>query len=128
MNLEIDVLDGRILEDGKLVWKIGEPVPVPTSLRSVLFLDLAARLVIAEGEGPGGVATVIFDEEEFPDSILTSRMVKRFVKKTGILPIMDGLAFAEARFPWGAISFRVDPRQGDMYIRIGGPNAGRRSP
>lgn len=118
MKVEIDVENGVVLKDGLPIWTVGEAAPAPEYRVSVSYLSLAADLVIAE-EDVGGVATFIFDEEEFPDSILTSRMVKRFVKKNGIVPVMQSRAFAIAKFSWGAITFRVDPRQGDMYMRIG---------
>jgi hypothetical protein len=120
VNLEIDVLTGRVLVDGKVVWTAGESAPVPQSGRPVRYLDLTARLVIGEAEGKGVVAAVLFDEEEFPDSILTSRMVKRFARKTGVLPDMENRPVAVARFPWGLIEFAVDPKQGDLSIMVQG--------
>lgn len=122
MNIEIDVENGIVLKDGLPIWAVGEAAPAPEYRVSVSYLNLAADLVIAE-EDVGVVATFIFDEEEFPDSILTSRLVKRFVKKNRIVPVMRSQAFAIVRFSWGAITFRVDPRQGDMYIRVGAAEA-----
>lgn len=118
MNVEIDVQNGAVLADGLVIWSVGEPAPVPERRVSVNYLNLTADFVIAE-EDVGVVATFIFDEEEFPDSILTSRLVKRFVKKNRAVPVMASLSFAVVRFSWGVITFRVDPKQGDMYMRIG---------
>ncbi|SEK30119.1 hypothetical protein SAMN05216359_101348 [Roseateles sp. YR242] len=120
MNLEIDVLTGRVLVDGKVVWTAGEPAPVLQSGQPVRYLDLTGRLVIGEAEGKGVVAAVLFDEEEFPDSILTSRMVKRFAKRTGVLPEMQNRPVAVARFPWGLMEFAVDPKQGDLTMTVQG--------
>ncbi|RZI55589.1 MAG: hypothetical protein EOP37_27550 [Rubrivivax sp.] len=118
MNLDIDVTTGRVLIDGKGVWAPGEPVSPSES--SVRYLDLSARLVIAEEEGHGVVAAVLFDEEEFPDTIVTSKIVKRFAKKTGVSPEMVARPLALARFPWGEIEFSVDPKQGDLSIVVRG--------
>lgn len=120
MNLDIDVATGRVLVDGKVVWDAGTPTAQPQDGHPVRYLDLAASLVIAEEEGKGLVAAVLFDEEEFPDSILTSRIVKRFAKKTGITPEMLARPMALARFQWGEIEFSVDPKQGDLSIVVRG--------
>lgn len=120
VNLEIDVLTGHVLVDGKVVWTAGQSAPVLQSGHPVRYLDLPARLVIGEAKGKGVVAVVLFDEEEFPDSILTSRMVKRFAKRTGVLPRLQNRAAAVARFPWGLIEFAVDPKQGDLSIMVQG--------
>ncbi|HEY1395448.1 hypothetical protein [Roseateles sp.] len=118
MNLDIDVVAGRVLVDGKVVWETAAPKAQPNDGRPVRYLDLAASLVIAEEEGKGVVAAVLFDEEEFPDSIVTSSIVKRFAKKTGITPEMVARPMALARFPWGEIEFSVDPKQGDLSIVV----------
>lgn len=123
MNLEIDVLTGGVLVDGKVVWTACEPAHAPQSGCPVRYLDLTAQLVIGEAEGKGVVAAVLFDEEEFPDSVLTSRMVKRFAKETGVLPDMENRSVAVARFPWGLIEFAVDPKQGDLSILVQGASA-----
>ena len=118
MNLDIDVTTGQVLIDGKGVWVPG--TPVSASERSVRYLDLPARLVIAEEAGHGLVAAVLFDEEEFPDSIVTSKIVKRFAKKTGVRPQERARPVALARFPWGEIEFSVDPKQGDLSVVVRG--------
>ncbi|WP_343637030.1 hypothetical protein [Roseateles sp.] len=118
MVLEIDILKGRVLVDGMAAWSAGDGASALEDERVVRCLDLDAILVIAEEEGKGVVATVLFDEEEFADSILTSSIVRRFAKKTGVTPEMVSRRMAQARFSWGRIEFSVDPRQGDLSIVV----------
>lgn len=82
-----------------------------------MCLGLSAKLIVDTRDGRS-VAFVLFDEEDFPESILTTAMVKRFVKKTGIQPEMIAKSRAFARFPWGEIEFYVDPRLGDLSIEV----------
>ncbi|ANH67312.1 hypothetical protein [Mitsuaria sp. 7] len=120
MNLEIDVIDGRVTVDGKLVWQAGALGVAGLEGGPVRYLDLSAKLVIDARSGRAPAAFVLFDEEEFPESILTSRMVKRFVKKTGVEPEMAAQSRAVARFPWGEVEFYVDRRLGDLSIEVRG--------
>lgn len=83
MNLEIDVVDGRVTVDGVAVWPADGLDAAALEKRSVCYLDLAAKLVIAEDAGRGPTAFVLFDEEEFPDSILTTRMAISTFKGPG---------------------------------------------
>ena len=65
-------------------------------------------------------AFVLFDEEEFPETILASSVVRRFVEKTGVLPEQIANARGIASFPWGNIEFFVDPKQGDLSMEVRG--------
>ncbi len=118
MQIEIDLAQGIVRLNGDRLWTVGEDVAASRSQWRVRYLDLPATLVIVKEEGQTSSAAILFDEEEFPDSILTSRMVKRFAKKSGVWPTSTHRARAVARFPWGQVSFSVDPRLGDMSIGI----------
>ncbi len=118
MVLDVDVLNGCVTVDGVVVWKADAPNAPAQEVRPVRCLDLAAKLLMGSRAGGEDSVFVLFDEEEFPDSILSTRMVKRFVKKTGVEPEMIGRSHALARFPWGEIEFSVDPKQGDLSIAI----------
>lgn len=118
MQIEIDLVQGIVRLNGGRLWTVGEDVADRRLEWRVRNLDLPATLVIVKADGNASSAAILFDEEEFPDSILTSRMVKRFAKKSGVWPTSTHRARAVARFPWGQISFSVDPRQGDMSIGI----------
>ncbi|WP_431257463.1 hypothetical protein ACQ86G_22880 [Roseateles chitinivorans] len=118
MNLEIDVIDGLVAVDGKAVWRAGAPNAQPSDWRPVRCLDLSAKLVIDARDGRAPAAFVLFDEEDFPASILTTQMVKRFARKTGVEPEMIALSRAVARFAWGEVVFHVDPKQGDLSIEV----------
>lgn len=117
MNLQINVIDGLIAADDRVLWRSGESGARALERSPVMWLDLSAQLVVDTRDGKP-VAFVLFDEEDFPESILTTRMVKRFVKKTGIQPEMIARSWAVARFPWGEIEFFLDPKQGDPSIMI----------
>ncbi|MFX1683022.1 hypothetical protein PV762_27775 [Mitsuaria sp. CC2] len=118
MNLEIDLIDGLVSVDGEVAWRIGALNPPVLVGRPVRYLDLPAKLVIDAGAGSEQAVFVLFDEEEFPESIHTSRIVKRFAKKTGITPELVARSQAVSRFPWGEIEFSVDPKQGDLSIAV----------
>lgn len=104
--------------NGQRLWTLGEHMAASHARRQVRYLDLPATLVIVQEERQASSAAMLFTEEEFPDSILTSRMVKRFAKKSGVWPTSMHRARAVARFPWGQVSFSVDPKLGDMSMAI----------
>src|SRR6185436_16168289 len=91
MNLEINVIDGVVAIDGDAVWRAGTPNAQSAEGRPVRYLDLSAKLVIDARDGRSPAAVVLFDEEDFPESILTTQMVKRFARKTGVEPEMIAL-------------------------------------
>ncbi|ALV07794.1 hypothetical protein [Roseateles depolymerans] len=128
VNLEIDVLNGRVLMDGNAVWAADGALRGQDRKRPIRCLDRSGELLIGESQNAGTVVTILFDEEEFPDSILTSSIVKRFVKKTGVLPVEGSRASAVATFPWGTVAFWVDPKQGDLSITVAGLRGATSSP
>jgi len=117
--LDIDVLKGCVAVDGGVVWQSGASGPAALERSPVTCLDLSAKLVVDTRDGKAA-AFILFDEEDFPESILTTLMVRRFTRKTGVQPEMIAKSRAFARFPWGNIEFYVDPKVGDLSIVIRG--------
>lgn len=120
MVLDIDVLKGCVAVDGVVRWQAGARNPPAPEARPVRCLDLAAHLVMEARTGREVAVFVLFDEEEFPETILASSVVRRFVQKTGVVPEQIANARAIAIFPWGNIEFFVDPRQGDLSMEVRG--------
>jgi hypothetical protein len=120
VNLEIDVSNGCVSVDDKVVWQAGALNPPSPEGLPVRCLDLPARLVIDARAGAASTAFVLFDEEDFPETILGSSIVKRFARKTGVMPEQIANARAIAGFPWGEIEFFVEPKQGDLSIEVRG--------
>lgn len=119
MKLEINVIDGFVAADDQVVWQSDASGPLSPEPSPVMCLDLSAKLIVDTRDGKP-VAFVLFDEEDFPESILATLMVKRFAKKTGVQPEMMAKSRAFARFSWGEIEFYVDPKMGDQSIVIRG--------
>lgn len=106
MQIEIDLAQGIVRLNGGRLWTVGEDVADSRLEWQVRYLDLPATLVIVKADGNASSAAILFDEEEFPDSILTSRIVKRFAKKSGVWPTSTHRARAVARSPENRSPFR----------------------
>jgi len=119
MNLEINLIEGLITAGGEVVWQSGASGQSALERSPVTCLDLSAKLVVDTRDGKA-VAFILFYEEDFPESILTTPMVKRFTRRTGVEAEMIAQSRALARFPWGDIEFYVDPKVGDLSIVIRG--------
>lgn len=137
MNIKFDFSDGSVFIEsqkidvgsfGKLSFPASKSRPISNSLKgnekewhfNRTFTTLSATGSLVVRGTPEKISSIcfLFDEINFfGNSILESKIIKRFEKKYDIKVVSSHPSIAEiGPFYWGKAWFSYDPRQGDINL------------